>query len=180
MDLDHIIVRFPGNSIWILSFTFALSSMEYFDFDQAAFTEHDQHVDLSGVQLQCDALTSPKGNVDDADFLLRLGDDFVSYSQPFDPTQDALMDDIACFDDFVCLLALYEYSNFARSLEREPADAPNTPFKNYRVHSKSTPRLLGAGGFTGSCYHVIKNNEFIANKRFARISASSPTTIHRQ
>jgi Homeobox KN domain/Tc5 transposase DNA-binding domain len=74
--------------------------MEYFDFDQAAFTEHDQQTDLSGVQLQCDALTSPEGNVDDADFLLRLGDDFISYSQPFDPSQDTLMDDIACFDDF--------------------------------------------------------------------------------
>ncbi|KAI9764916.1 MAG: hypothetical protein M1840_007941 [Geoglossum simile] len=74
--------------------------MEYFDFDQAAFTEHDQHTDLSDVQLQCDTLTAPEGNVGGADFLLRLGDDFISYSQPFDPSQDTLMDDIACFDDF--------------------------------------------------------------------------------
>ncbi|KAI9780983.1 MAG: hypothetical protein M1839_006422 [Geoglossum umbratile] len=74
--------------------------MEYFDFDRAAFAEHDQHADLSSVQTPCDALTSPDGNVDGTDYLLRLGDDFLSYSQPFDPAQDTIMDDLACFDDF--------------------------------------------------------------------------------
>ncbi|KAI9867635.1 MAG: hypothetical protein M1813_008435 [Trichoglossum hirsutum] len=72
--------------------------MEYFDFDQASFTEHDQHVGLPSAELACDTLKSPE---DDSDFLLRMGDDFISFSQPcFDSTQDTIMDSMACFDDF--------------------------------------------------------------------------------
>ncbi|KAH0566471.1 hypothetical protein GP486_000141 [Trichoglossum hirsutum] len=76
--------------------------MEYFDFDQASYAEHGQHVGLPSAELSCDTLKVPEeDNVDDSDFLLRLGDDFMSFSQPcFGATQDTIMDSMACFDDF--------------------------------------------------------------------------------
>ncbi|KAH0541445.1 hypothetical protein FGG08_004054 [Glutinoglossum americanum] len=75
--------------------------MEYFDFDQASFAGHDQQVGLPGAELSCSALKSPDGDIDDGDFLLRMGDDFLSFSQPcFGSAQDTIMGDMACFDDF--------------------------------------------------------------------------------